>query len=262
MTLFTVDTLRKLWPHGDSKIPGLIAGIASAAPAVFAKYGFNPDGPEIAQAMAQFSHECGAGLEMTENINYTAQRAVEVWPSRFSSPSDCYQKIGSYPGDQDFPGKLMDSVYGSRMGNRAGTHDGRTYIGRGPSQCTGRDGYARVDKAVPGYDLLNHPDRINDPAMTLEFAVADFVACGCLPYAKADDILMVTRKLNGGTVGLEQRKSWLVQWRKALAAQVISVPMPTPAPQPPTPPVIKPKHVAWGAGLVAAAVAAYHYFFN
>src|SRR5436305_686297 len=80
--MLTSAILHQMWPHGDAKIPGLIEGIANAAPTVFPKYGLNSD-LVIAHAMAQFSHECGAGLEMTENIGYTAARACVVWPGRF-----------------------------------------------------------------------------------------------------------------------------------------------------------------------------------
>jgi len=257
--MFSEATLRKLWPHGDSKVPGLIKGIMNSAPKQFAGWG----NTEIAQAMAQFSHECGAGLEMTENINYTAQRAVQVWPTRFKSVSDCYAKVGSYPGDPDFSGKLIDSVYGTRMGNRPGTHDGRTYIGRGLSQTTGREGYDKLGKAT-NLPLLDKPTLVNSPDYALECAVSDFVLCGCLPFAKADDVLNVTKRLNGGTVGLEQRKQWLANWKKALATQapyIVPAPAPTPVPiapkpvqpKPAAPPVLmQPKHATGVAAIVAA----------
>lgn len=208
------QVLNTLWPDGDRKVPGLRAGIAAAAPSIFAKYGLTSN-LLIAHAMAQFSHECGAGLEMVENIHYTAERAVQVWPSRFSSAADCYAKVGSWSGDPDFPGKLIDSVYGRRMGNRVGTHDGRNFIGRGLPQTTGRDGYAAITAKI-GVDFLTNPDWVNKPEYALEVGVADFIICGCLPFAKADDVTGVTRRLNGGTVGLAERQAWLARWKKAL----------------------------------------------
>jgi putative chitinase len=211
--MFGRDTLRRLWPRAK---PELINGIADAAPRVFAKYGCD-DPAVVAIIMGQFSHECGAGLEMTESIAYTANRACAVWPSRFVDAADCYRKVGSYPGDPAFRVKLIDNVYGGRMGNRAGTHDGSNFIGRSPSQITGHDGYAAVARKVL-LDLLGKPELANDPAYTLECAVADFVICGCLPYAKNGDIRGVTRKLNGGYIGLAQREQWTERWRVAIAA--------------------------------------------
>ena len=62
---------------------GPIAGIANAAPVVFPKYGLTSDLP-IAHAMAQFSHECGAGNELEENLNYSEQGLINTWPTRFN----------------------------------------------------------------------------------------------------------------------------------------------------------------------------------
>ena len=170
-----------MWPHGDNKVPGLVEAIAAAAPSVFPKYSLSSD-LLIAHAMAQFSHECGAGNAMVENINYTPKRACEIWPSRFSSENDCLEKVGSFAGDPEFPVKLIDNVYGNRMGNRPGTHDGSRFIGRGLAQTTGREGYESLG-ARTGLKLVDNPDLVAAPANALECGVADFVLCGCLPFA-------------------------------------------------------------------------------
>jgi putative chitinase len=191
--------------------------IVAAAPAVFPKYGLNSD-LVIAHAMAQFSHECGAGTEMAENINYTAKRACQVWPSRFRSEADCFATVGSSAGDPDFRIKLIDNVYGGRNGNRPGTHDGSAYIGRGLSQVTGRGNYEALSAKV-GLDLVNGPDLVKAPANALECGVADFIICGCLPFAQADDVQGVTKYLNGGFTGLDERKQWLARWKTELGSQ-------------------------------------------
>lgn len=241
--MLTEAVLRKLWPHGDSRVPGLIHGIVAAAPAVFAKYGIDSD-LVIAHAMAQFSHECGAGLEMTESTAYTAQRAAQVWPlhnndsaafRHFSSADDCYVKTKSFPGDPQFTRKLINLVYGTRMGNRPGTDDGWNFIGRGLPQTTARDGYTALAKET-GLPVLEQPQLVNDPANALLCGVADFVLCGCLPWAQRDNVLEVTKHLNGGTVGLTEREQWLAQWKAALRG---------------TPPV--PASVRPSQGLVGAA---------
>lgn len=229
--------LTRLWPRGDSIVEGLRAGIVTSAPYVFKKYGLTSP-LVVAHAMAQFSHECGAGQDMIENIHYTAARAAQVWPllpgdksphRRFRDAEDCYLKTHSWPGDPDFPGKLIDLVYGSRMGNRPGTHDGRTFIGRGLAQTTGRDGYARLAHAT-GLNVLDHPAIVITPQCALECGVADFVACGCLPYAEKDDVLQVSAMLNVGhtvsysssVVGFSQRVAWLKRWK----SELIGVPAP------------------------------------
>jgi putative chitinase len=215
--MLTLEIMHAMWPHGDNRVPGLVEGIVTVAPAVFAKYGVNSD-LVIAHAMAQFSHECGAGNEMQENINYTAARACRVWPSRFSSEADCYKKVGSSAGDPSFCIKLIDNVYGGRNGNRPGTHDGSVFIGRGLSQVTGRGNYEALGAKI-SLDLVNHPELVNDPANALECGVADFILCGCLPFAQADDVSGVTMHLNGGFTGLDERTLWLARWKTALGSQ-------------------------------------------
>jgi putative chitinase len=244
------EALSRLWPHGDEKISGLRAGIIAGAPAVFAKYGITT--PLLAaHVMAQISHECGAGHDVVENLNYTAGRMMQVWPSRFPSMASAQPYAGN-------PRALANKVYNGRMGNAAGSDDGWNFRGRGASQTTGREGYARLAKAT-GLDVLNHPDLVNDPAHFLECGVADFIVCGCLPFAKANDVLGVTRRLNGGTVGLAQRQVWLAKWKAALgSAPIVLAPASAarkPAPVSPPPPAVAPHSML--ARFIAALVAAF-----
>lgn len=202
--MISLEMMQREWPHGNEKIPGLVIGIVSTSDSVFQKYGIDTS-LLAAHVMAQISHECGAGHEVVENLNYSAARMCAVWPSRF------YSIMEASPYAHN-PRALANKVYNGRMGNAKGSDDGWNFRGRGASQTTGREGYTRLVKAT-GLDLVNHPDLVNDPQRFLECGVADFILCGCLPFAKKDDVLNVTRKLNGGTVGLAQRKVWLVQWK-------------------------------------------------
>jgi putative chitinase len=207
-----VNSLYNLWPQGDKIIPGLRDGIAKAAPIVFPKYGIAPE-LVVAHLMAQISLECNAGLEVVENLNYSARRMCQVWPSRFRTVESAQPYVGK-------PRALGNKVYNGRMGNRPGTDDGYNHRGRGATQTTGASGYAALQKflAASGVvlDLVNNPDLVNDPANFLECGVADFIICGCLPYAKQNNIVMVTEKLNGGQTNEADRVVWLRRWRLAL----------------------------------------------
>jgi putative chitinase len=205
--MLTIDIMRQMWPHGDTKIPGLTDGIATAAPTVFPKYGLTSD-LLVAHAMAQFSHECGAGNEVVENLNYSAQGLINTWPSRFNASN-----AAEFAHD---PQKIADTAYNGRLGNHPGTDDGWNFRGRGGSQLTGRNNYDKLGKRVV-LDLLNNPDLVNDPQHFLECAVADFIICGCLPFAIQDDVSGVTYHLNGGYIGLPDRTSWLSRWKAALS---------------------------------------------
>ena len=241
-----INTLYNLWPNGDQKVRGLRDGIAATAPAVFEKYKINTP-LLVAHVMAQISHECGAGHDVVENLNYTAVRMTQVWPSRFPSVESAQPYAGN-------PRALANKAYNGRMGNRVGSDDGWNFRGRGGSQTTGRDGYERVKKQT-GLDVVANPDILIDPKYFLECAVSDFINCGCLPYAKNDDIVTVTKKLNGGYIGLGERKAWLAKWKAAqvsvpVAPMIILPPGPTPPDVPKSVPA--PQASLWGSLLSLA----------
>lgn len=209
------SALSKLWPNGDQHVFGLRAGMIKAAPVVFKKY--NITSPLVlAHFMAQISLECGAGHELVENLNYSPTRLMQVWPSHFH-PSNA----GEYAYN---PQKLANFIYEppqhTDLGNRPNTTDGWDYRGRGATNTTGRYGYQRLGEKV-GVDLIDNPDFVNKPEMFLECGVADFILCGCLPYAEKDDIIMVTKRLNGGLTDLSDRRYWLSKWKAE------AVPIPT-----------------------------------
>ena len=219
--------LHKLWPNGDARIPGLRAAIAASAPDVFARHGITTP-LLVAHVMAQISHECGAGRDVVENLNYTVARMRRVWPKRFPTSESAQPFAGN-------PRALANKVYNGRTGNRVGSDDGWTFRGRGAAQTTGRDGYARLAQAI-GLDLVAQPDLVLSPAHFLACGVTDFIACGCLPFALRDDIVGVTRRLNGGAVGLAERRVWLANWKAALGDAPIVIASPPLAPQMSPPP--------------------------
>src|SRR4051812_48849098 len=110
-----INTLYNLWPHGDDKVPGLRDGIAASAPEVFARYSITSP-TVLAHIMAQISHECGVGLFVVENMNYSAKRMTQVWPSRFPT----IESAAPYANN---PRALANKVYNGRMGNHLGTDD-------------------------------------------------------------------------------------------------------------------------------------------
>jgi putative chitinase len=207
--MLTIDIMQQMWPHGDVKIDGLLGNIVAAGPSVFAKYGLTSD-LVVAHAMAQFSEECGAGNEVVENLNYSAQGLMNTWPQRFDSV-----KAATFANQ---PERIANEVYNGRMGNALGSDDGWTFRGRGGSQVTGRNAYVSLGSTV-GLKLVSQPDLVNAPENFLECAVADFVQCGCLPFAFADDVNGVTYHLNGGYIGLSNRVAWLARWKAAFSGQ-------------------------------------------
>ncbi|MCK1402013.1 peptidoglycan-binding protein [Bradyrhizobium sp. 4] len=200
------QALARLWPHATQDLRD---GITARAPEVFAKYGFTP--LVIAIFMGQITHECGAGRELVENLNYSPEGIVKTWPSRFASLAEAMPFAHA-------PQKLANKVYNGRMGNRPGSNDGWSFRGRGGTNTTGHDGYFRLAQKM-AVDLLGDPGLVNRPDLFLECAVVDFVLCGCVPFAQRDDIRGVTYHLNGGYIGLAQREDLTKRWKTALTAE-------------------------------------------
>jgi putative chitinase len=204
--------LQKLWPHGDQHVPGLLEGIALTAPDVFQRYGITSS-LVVALMMGQFSEECGAGLEMVENLNYSEEGLLRTFPTHFTGSMAIRYAHN--------PRMIADVAYGGRMGNKPPpSDDGWNRRGRGLSQVTGDDGYQALQneltKSGVDIDIMENPDLVCDPKYTLECAVADFILCGCLPFAEQGNVIGVTKKLNGGLNGLADRQRWTALWKRAL----------------------------------------------
>ena len=150
---------------------------------------------------------------MEENDNFTAEQLRRLWPSHFTGTmSERYAHN---------PRMICDVAYGGRMGNaRPPSDDGWNFRGRGLSQVTGRDGYSALNKALKenGFeiDIVANPDLISDPRYALMCGIADFVLCGCLPFAEHGDIMNTTKRLNGGYNGLAERERWTALWKREL----------------------------------------------
>jgi putative chitinase len=215
--MLTIEMMRHRWANGDQHVPGLIEGIVASASGVLDRYGIaNLANPALvlAHAMGQFSEECGCGLEMIESLNYTAARLRQVFPTHFS-PSMAQR----WAHNQKMIGEI---AYGGRMGNAPPpSSDGFDFRGAGLSQVTGREGFAalqkKLDEMNAGFNVLDNPELIVDPAHTFECGIADWIVCGCLPHAERDDTLGETRALNGGTNGLGERQRQIALWKRELS---------------------------------------------
>ncbi len=180
---------------------------------MFEKYGIGSN-LLVAHIMAQISLECGAGIEVVENLNYSSPRMMQVWPSRFPTLESAIPYAHN-------PRLLANKVYNGRMGNVLNSNDGFDFCGHGATQTTGRDGYDLLSRPLQ-IDLLKNPGLVNDRTIFLECGVADFILCGCLPWAQQDNITQVTRHLNGGYTGLSDRIAWLRRWKMELGVVATS----------------------------------------
>jgi putative chitinase len=135
---------------------------------------------------------------------------TKVWPKRFPT----LDAAKPYANNSE---KLANRVYANRMGNGSPeSGDGYKYRGRGLIQLTGREGYKEVG-ALAGIDLVAHPERASAPADCLLVACAFWKWKSLNAICDTGDFKALTRKINGGTVGMEDRLAWLEKVRTCLA---------------------------------------------
>lgn len=204
MIQLTKEGLRQIFPRAPKAV------IDADWQTEFDKVGLTTTRTRLAFCFANVEHECGGFTikYLTESIAYSPSRACQVWPSRFHSSSEVFSKIGSYANDPNFRTKLMNYVYGGRMGNRPGTDDGSRYIGRGGPQVTGRDGYAEVGKRC-GLDLVNHPELASLPENQPKIIAAFWDWKKLNAKADAGDFTGCVKLWNGGTIGMADRQHQL-----------------------------------------------------
>jgi putative chitinase len=175
---------------------------------VLTRYEISVSPLRVAHFMAQVLHESGGLTIQFENLNYSAERLPKVWPGRF------LPKGPINPADYAHnPEKLANMVYGNRMGNNA-DGDGFKYRGRGLMQLTGKDSYSEATQILKQYnssapDFVLNPDEAIGSAWCVEVACAEWRSKGCNALADQDLIKAVTKKINGGIIGLTEREEWL-----------------------------------------------------
>lgn len=160
---------------------------------------FNIDTPHKQAAfLGQCGHECGNFKVFEENLNYRAETLMKLWPKRFPTLEFAKQY-------EKNPRKIANSVYASRMGNRnEASGDGYRFRGRGAIQLTGHSSYYHAGQAL-GVDFVAEPDLVATPLYALLTAGWFWSTHGCNELAEASNWLGLTKKINGGTIGLDDR---------------------------------------------------------
>ena len=188
------------------------------------KYNLNADGkfgPVTARKIAEvfkikypaqfFGQVCHESLDLTikeENLSYTASRLQEVFPKYFPT----YSKAKEYERN---PQKLGNLVYGNRMGN-SNPNDGYYFRGRGAIQLTGRSNYKAFENWLVSKGLCKKNEIMLNPDLVfqkfyIESAIFFFDTNNLWNIT---DVLNLTKKVNGGTNGLQDRINRTLRYEK------------------------------------------------
>jgi putative chitinase len=148
--------------------------------------------------IGQCMHESGGFKFLRENLNYSAKALMNTWPSRFPD-ADTAEKYARQPE------MIANKVYSGRMGNTE-DGDGAKFIGRGLIQLTGKDNYKAFGEAI-GEDLVANPQLVEQPRYAALSAGWFWNKRGLNALADAMDIETLTKRINGGNIGIDDRKA-------------------------------------------------------
>ncbi|MEG5996921.1 glycoside hydrolase family 19 protein [Enterobacter ludwigii] len=165
-----------------------------------------------AMFIAQVGHESGGFTAVVENLNYTPSALVATFGKRITlQQADALGRTTDHPSRQD---AIANLVYSNRLGNKA-AGDGWKYRGRGLIQITGLDNYRTCGAALK-LDLVTSPEQLEQELQAARSAAWFYTSKGCMAYGA--DINRVTRIINGGLNGLDDRKA---RYNKARAALLV-----------------------------------------
>lgn len=177
----------------------------------------------VAAFLAQTSHESAGYTMLEENLNYSDVTMAAVWPQRFAVQEPDPNRPGKTRAKKDEKGKnipnafakalhrkpeaIANAVYSNRMGNGTiESGEGWLYRGRGLKQLTGKDNMTRCGRDL-GLDLVGNPDLLLTPLPAARSAGWFWKTNNLSKFADVGDIKEMTKKINGGLIGYEQRQA-------------------------------------------------------
>jgi putative chitinase len=174
---------------------------------------FNISNPlRLAHFLAQCGHESAGFKAIQENLNYSADGLKKIFPKYF--PGNLAE------GYARNPEKIASKVYGSRMGNGdETTKEGFKFRGRGYIQLTGKDNYTRFAQFI-GEDTVSNPDLVATKyplASAAFFFDSNKLWTICDKGADDATVTAVTKRVNGGTIGLSERIKEFKHFHKLLS---------------------------------------------
>jgi putative chitinase len=147
--------------------------------------------------IGQCAHECGNFKMLQEGLSYSAAGLMKTWPKRFDA--------AKAQACQRNPKLIATVVYSNRMGNRdEASGDAWRFIGRGCIQLTGASSYFHAGKAL-GVDFWANPELVATPQYAALTAGWFWDTHKLNQYADSQDYRTLTKKINGGFIGLDDR---------------------------------------------------------
>ena len=168
----------------------------------FQRFGINTPAQQ-ASWIGQCGHECGNFRILEENLNYRAPTLLKLFPK---TPK---RQWGFTPEEaaayEKQPQKIANRIYSNRMGNRdEASGDGWRFRGSGFLQLTGHSNFYHAGQAL-GVDFVMQPELVRTPMYAAQTAGWFWQTHKLNQYADSGDFVTMTKRINGGTIGLEDR---------------------------------------------------------
>jgi putative chitinase len=192
---FTVDQLKQIVPN-NPYIDHWYEAFCEILP------DYDIDTPQrVAAFLAQCAHESGGFKAIKENLNYRPETLIKLFKKYFDLSTA--QQYCAMPNKQE---AIANKIYASRMGNGPeSSGDGYRYCGRGLIQLTGKDNYTRYAQSTE-QTVEEASEHLTTFEGCVQSAAWFWEANNLNQYADSGDILAMTKRINGGTIGLEDRK--------------------------------------------------------
>lgn len=201
-TAFKLDNLKGHIPQG----------VIDQIPDTASKFGITTS-LRLAHFLAQCGHESGGFRAVSENLNYSAKGLLGIFRKYFTNVNLAMQY-------ERKPEKIANRVYASRMGNgNEASGDGYKFRGRGYIQLTGKDNYSLFDATVPE-SIIAQPDLVATKyplASAAFFFKRNNLWAICDRGSSPDVVTAVTKRVNGGTIGLADRQKHFNEYFKLLS---------------------------------------------
>lgn len=165
----------------------------------------------VACFLAQCMHESGSFNYLSENLNYSKEALRRVFPKYFPTEEDAARVARQ-------PEMIANIVYANRMGNGpTESGDGWRYRGRGIIQLTGKSNYEACSQDLFGDStLVDDPDLLTQPDYAIRSACWFWNKNNLNRWADSLDVITLTKRINGGTNGLEDRMNYTTKIRGIL----------------------------------------------
>lgn len=198
-TIVTLERITAFSPRARSDLALAIVRLWKAPPP-----GELNNAIRVQHFMAQIATETGGFTTIEENLNYSAERLVKVFPTRVTTEQAA--RLAHRPE------LIANHVYGGRLGNNK-PGDGWRFRGSGYMQLTGRANFkARGD--LLKMSLVDNPDLVRQPSAGFKTATGFWLAKGISAVAEKDNLAAVRKLVNGGTNGLQESKVWLARAKR------------------------------------------------